>query len=212
MSERSEALGVILSGGQNRRFGSHKALARVGGHRIIDRVGDALRDAVDRVVVVANDLATYAEIETDVRPDVRPGLGALGGVYTAVRWAEGEGYAVALTVACDMPFLPPALLARLVDEADRNAVTAAASEGPRGVEPLCAVYGIGCRGAIEAALARGERAVVSFYPAIRVVVLDAQQVARYGDPATMFMNVNRPEDRRLAESLLAGSASKGTTS
>lgn len=203
MTERIRTLGAILAGGRNRRYGSHKALANLGGARIIDRVSDAVAVAASRVVIVANEPELYGDVATEVRPDVYPGLGALGGIHTAVRWAREAGCDVALTVACDMPFVSGELLARLVEMADRTAAALPASDGPRGLEPLCAAYGTGCLTAIEAAIERGDRAVISFFEDVDLRVLDAAEVARYGRAEDMFMNVNRPGDRDRAEGILA---------
>jgi molybdopterin-guanine dinucleotide biosynthesis protein A len=56
--------------------------------------------------------------------------------------------------------------------------------------------------AIDAAVGRGDRAVISFFSEVDVKVLAPAAVSRHGDPDTIFFNVNRPEDRALAESLL----------
>jgi molybdopterin-guanine dinucleotide biosynthesis protein A len=68
-------LGVILAGGASRRFGSPKALARVGGRRIVDRVRDALRAAVPEVVVSANQPELFADLGLPIRGDEVAGLG-----------------------------------------------------------------------------------------------------------------------------------------
>jgi len=203
VAESDRTLGAILAGGRNRRYGSHKALTLLGGTRIIDRVSEAVAVAVDRVVVVANEPELYGDVATEVRPDIRPGLGALGGIHTAVSWAREAGCDVALTVACDMPFVSGALLSRLVEMADGMAAVLPASDGPRGLEPLCAAYGTGCLPAIEAAIDRGDRAVISFFGDVDLRVLDASEVARHGAAEHMFMNVNRPRDRIRAEGILA---------
>ncbi len=118
-------LGVILAGGQNRRYeGRPKALERVGGARIAERAIRAMRGAADRTVLVANDLETFAVLGLETHPDLRPGLGALGGVLTAVAWARGSGCRGALVAACDMPFLSAALLRRLADGARADEVVA----------------------------------------------------------------------------------------
>lgn len=199
---RRPVLGVILAGGENRRYGAPKALATVGGERIVDRAIRALREMTGRVVLVANDQPTYAVLGLPMRPDVRPGLGALGGIYTAVVWAEEEGCAGALLAACDMPFLLPDLLRELVRDPQRDEAVVPASDSKRGLEPLCAYYGVGCRAAIERALGRGDRAIVSFFPDVRVRRLEPEVVRRFGDPARLFWNVNTPEDRERAEAWL----------
>jgi molybdopterin-guanine dinucleotide biosynthesis protein A len=107
-------LGVIMAGGRNTRYGEHKALASVGGTRILERVRAALARVTPDVVLVANEPAAYADSGLEQRPDVRPGAGALGGILTAVLWARDRGCPGALVVACDMPFVSADLLAELV--------------------------------------------------------------------------------------------------
>lgn len=198
-----EVLGAVLAGGRSQRYGEDKAFVTVGGLSLVRRAASVMKPVTRRVVLVANDLRRYRPEGFDVRPDVRPGVGALGGVHTAVSWAREEGMLGALVVACDMPFVPPALLAELVRRMSPAAVVAPQSHGPRGLEPLCAVYGVGCLGAIEEAMQRGDRAVISFFAAIELRLLDMSVVEGFGDPATMFFNVNRPEDRSRAEAMLA---------
>ena len=195
-----DALAVLLAGGQNRRYGGRpKALARVAGERIASRAIEALRAAAREVVMVANELDLYTELGLTIRPDLRPGVGALGGIHTAVAWAAESGAAGALVAACDMPFLSAPLLRRLVELGRSDRVVAPASDSRRGLEPLCAFYGTGCLRAIEDAIARGERSIVSFFPDVQVVTIPLEEVASFGDPALLFLNVNAPEDRKRAE-------------
>lgn len=193
-------LGVVLAGGANRRYhGRPKALASVGGERIVDRVVQALSQAADRVVLIANQPESYASLGLETRPDLRPGLGALGGIYTAVAWAEEQHCRGALVTACDMPFVPAPLLRLLVEEASPDEAVVPESDSRRGLEPLCAFYGIACRPAIEAALDAGDRQVISFYSSVRLRKIPRDRLTAFGDPSLLFLNVNTPEDRRRAE-------------
>ncbi|NIR45075.1 MAG: molybdenum cofactor guanylyltransferase [Gemmatimonadetes bacterium] len=201
-ADPASPLGVILAGGHNTRYhGKPKALEPVAGELIAVRAIRAMRDAADRVVLVANEPEIYRPLRLEMRPDARPGLGALGGIYTAVLWAEDAGRRGALVAACDMPFLSAGLLRRLAEGAQADEVIAPGSDSRRGLEPLCAFYGIDCRGPIEAAIARNDRRVISFYDDVNVRVLPTEEVASYGDPSVLFMNVNRPADRQRAEAL-----------
>ena len=171
----------------------------------------ALKPVTDRVVLVANDTERYAGERLPVRPDIRVGIGALGGVHTAVSWAKEEGAVGALVLACDMPFVPPMLVARLVERLEHDRVVVPASSGPRGFEPLCAAYGVECLRQIEDAIDRGDRAVISFFDRVTVDVMALAEVAVHGDPDTIFFNVNRPGDRAVADALLAGHQAKDRT-
>lgn len=198
--QTAQTFAVLLAGGANRRYaGQPKALEAVGGELIAERAIRVLRQTAGRVVLVANELDTYRALGLEMRPDLRPGLGALGGIHTAVVWAEEAGHPGALVAACDMPFLSAQLLRRLVRDAGGDEVVAPESGSRRGLEPLCAWYGVGCRAAIEAALDRGDRHVVSFFDDVTVRTLPLDEVARFGDPELLFLNVNTPEDRERAE-------------
>ena len=189
--------GVVLAGGLATRYGgAPKGLERVGGVRIIDRVRAALEPVVDALLLIANDDAAGTWLpgvrcERDVLRDV----GSVAGIHAALVHAASP----VLVVAWDMPFVPTGLLAALRD-AGRDADAAVPeSDSRRGLEPLCAYYTPGCVSAIERRIAAGDRRVIAFYDDVNVARLTADRVAQFGDPALLFMNVNTPEERVLAE-------------
>lgn len=195
--------GVILAGGRATRYGgTAKGLERVAGRRIIDRVADALRAVCDDLLLVANDPDASSWLPgVRCAPDVLPGLGSLGGIHAALAHARGP----VLVVAWDMPFVTAPLLADLRALGTAPGVDAAVpeSDSKRGVEPMCAYYGAACLAPIERRLAEGDRRVIAFYGDVRVALLGVEAVARHGDPARLFMNVNTPDDLALAEARFA---------
>jgi molybdopterin-guanine dinucleotide biosynthesis protein A len=192
--------GAILAGGGATRFGGKpKGLEQVGGLRILDRLAEEMQAVFGTPpLLVAN-----AEGAASWRPglrvvsDVRPGLGSLGGIYTAVV----ESPAPVVCVAWDMPFVPAGLIRRLADGLERHDAILPESGGPRGMEPLCAGYGPACRDAIAAALDAGDLRAVGFHARIRVGILPLAAVERLGDPALLFYNVNTADDLAHAEEL-----------
>lgn len=200
-SSGTPIVGAILAGGASRRFGSPKALARVDGVRVIDRVWSALRDSVDEVVLIANDPALFADVGLPTVADRVPGLGPLGGIDAALRWAAGRGAAGALCVSCDLPFASPALLREIA--ARGSATHAVVPESPRGhgIEPLCAWYPAGALPAVERALASDDRSLRALLAAIGCVRLPLDEVRRFGDPEILFFNVNTREELERAQQL-----------
>lgn len=192
---------AVLAGGESRRFGAPKALAEVGGARVVDRVVAAARGALGEVVLIANRPELLADLGLRVRPDAVAGAGALGGVHAALRWAAEEGRAGALCVACDMPFLDAGLLRALLDRAaDGDAdVVAPESTGRRGVEPLCAYYSVRCLPEVERMLEAGERRLVDLLERVRTARIPLAEVQRRGAPDVLFLNVNTPADHARAE-------------
>jgi molybdopterin-guanine dinucleotide biosynthesis protein MobB len=194
-------LGVILAGGASRRFGSPKALARLGGRRIIDRVRDALSAAVPDVVVSANEPELFADLGLPMRADEIAGLGALGGIHTALRWAAERGRSGALVVACDMPWISADLLRMITERAASTSADAVVPEsgGRRGIEPLCAWYSVRCLPHVDRMVEEDERRVHLLIDRIQTDVIPVAEVRRIGDPGILFLNVNTVDDLRRAE-------------
>jgi len=198
------ARGAVLAGGVATRYGgTPKGLLVVGGQRILDRVVRALQAATETPpLLIAND-PDAASWRPDLKaiPDVRAGFGTLGGLYTAVTTGGGP----VLCVAWDMPFVPEPLLRALIAGATAGGYDAFLPEstGPRGLEPLCAVYGPACGPAIAARLDQGggDLAEISFHADVRVGILSLAHVKAFGDPDELFLNVNAPEDLERAEAV-----------
>ena len=192
--------GAGLAGGAASRYGgSPKGLRELGGRRILDRVVDAITAAVGApplLVANAPDAGSWAPALRCI-PDVRSGAGSLGGIYTALCDAPGP----VLCVAWDMPFVSEDLLRTLIAGSDGFDAFLPESGGRRGLEPLCAVYGQACRAPIEQAIARGDLRAIAFHDAVRVGTLSLDRVRAFGDPETLFFNVNRPDDLERAEQI-----------
>jgi len=183
--------------------GTPKGLEVVGGTRVIDRVLDALRDSCSRTVLAANDPAASTWLPmTDVVRDRHPGAGGLAGVEAAI-----EVCGNAIVVAWDMPFVSAALireLARCAETYDADVVIPE-SDSPYGFEPFCAFYGARVLPSLRAFLAGGGGPARDFIAKTeRVHRVPLREVNRFGDPATLFFNVNSPSDlegaRTIAES------------
>lgn len=109
MREAGKILGVVLAGGQSRRFGSDKALAQLHGQTLLARAVERLAGWADRVVVVGREAAPAPCL-----PDwPSPGLGPLGGLAAALRHAGDAGYDAVLSCGVDAALLPEDLPARL---------------------------------------------------------------------------------------------------
>ena len=99
----------MLAGGQSSRFGSDKAQAVLDGRALAKHARTLLLPHVERAVIAGRDGAIPD------RPG--PGLGPLGGIAGALDHAAAHGFATVLTVPCDMPRLPAALLDALLRRA-----------------------------------------------------------------------------------------------
>ena len=122
---------MILAGGAASRFGGRpKGLEVVGGTRILDRLVAEFELALGEIpLLVANDPEAGGwRADMAVVTDTAPGLGALGGLWTAVT----AGPAPVVVAAWDMPFVTAGLLIALADGLEGHDACLPASGGPRG--------------------------------------------------------------------------------
>lgn len=105
-------LGAVLAGGQATRFGSDKAVALLDGRPLIAHAAAALRAATDTVIVCGRPAGPDGVVAIPDFP--APGQGPLGGLCAALRHAQAFGYDAVLSIGCDTPVLPSALVERLI--------------------------------------------------------------------------------------------------
>lgn len=187
---------AILAGGRARRLGGRdKRALRVGPTTILEHQLAALDGLVDRVFVVGGDPMAGSGPRPAVVPDRLPNAGALGGLYTALCEAAGSHV---LVVACDLPFVTTALLARLISLADSEC-DAVVPRPTDGLQPLCAVYARHLAGDVRRRIESGRLKIQDLLGTIRVREFGPAEIAAFDADGRLFFNVNTPDD--LAEAV-----------
>src|SRR4030067_1037548 len=133
---------VIQAGGESRRMGVDKALLPFLGPPLTLRPLNrraALADKADlrEVLVTSNHPERFDFLGLTPIPDLIPGLGALGGLYTAISAARLPYVAA---VACDMPFASPELFTHEIVLLHESSADAVIPRTEAGIEPFHAVY------------------------------------------------------------------------
>jgi molybdopterin-guanine dinucleotide biosynthesis protein A len=147
--------------------------------------GEAL---IERLVRLGHELGTSVVVAGGNAPpgvervaDDPPGIGPLGGLRALLAHAGSRSV---IALACDLPYVDAALLARLVRSESRAAVVAPRDPGSGKWQPLFARYAPALvLPACDAVLARGERAlqVVLREVAVEELVLSAAEHALLAD-------------------------------
>jgi molybdopterin-guanine dinucleotide biosynthesis protein A len=194
-----QTTGVVLAGGQSIRMGRSKAALEIAGKPLLQRVVGRLQRALPVVLVIGP--AELAPLIPGVRllPDLRPGLGPLGGLETALSAIDTP---CAFVVACDMPFVVPTLVRYLatVAEADVDADVIALRTA-HGLEHLHAVYRAACLPEVRTQLDSGTRSVHALLQRLRVRAVDSVETVPFDPRSLSSFNANTPHEWRWARAL-----------
>ena len=189
-------VGFAVAGGRSRRMGRDKAELPWGDTDLLGHALARLRTVTNDVRILSGPERRYSDRGVSVEVDPAPDLGPLGGLVAALEAAAGGGV---LLLGVDLPLIPPALLARLIELAPGfDAVVPSSARGP---EPLCALYGAACREPVGHRVASGDLKMTAFWPDIRVREIGPSDLMAFGEPEELFLNVNAPDDYDRARKL-----------
>ena len=188
---------VIQAGGESTRMGQDKALMPFLGRPLIQRVFEQVAKLGDEILVTTNHPESFTFLETILIPDLLPGHGALGGLYTALSAASHPLVGV---VACDMPFVNTDLLNALRERLVETGCDAAIPRSSGGMEPFHAIYRREtCLPMIKSSLENGLRRVDSWFSKAQIVFFTPAEVQEFDPRQMAFMNINTPADLWQAE-------------
>lgn len=163
-------VGAVIAGGAATRFGNDKAMVPLDGSPLIAHAIAALAPFTPEIVICGRAFGDHRTLAD--RPAT--GLGPLAGIAAAL--ADAPGHALVLTIACDMPRVPPALLQALIDAAPSYCADA----------PILGCWRAADSAALDAHLARGgSRSIRRWAQAIGAQAVD------WSGP---LANINTPED------------------
>jgi len=189
---------VILAGGLNSRMGGrNKAFLKVGGRDILDRTLDTLGPMFGDILLVTREPGLYRGRPVRVVTDVYDVRSSLTGIHAGLVHAASD---FAFMVACDAPFLRPALVRLLLGEIEPTAdVIVPVRDGH--YEPLCAVYSKRCIPHIEEMLDRQNFRIFDFFGDVRLKVVADGKLRQADAEMLSFFNVNTPQAHQASQEL-----------
>lgn len=189
--------GIVLCGGQSKRMGRPKAWLPFGDELMLPRVVRLLSEVVSPIVVVAapdQDVPPLPADVTIVRDEER-GRGPLQGLSAGLKALAGRADAAYLS-SCDVPFLRPVFIQRLIDLLGEHAICV-----PHVGEfhhPLAAVYRVGVTEAVAQLLAENRMRPVFLFEAVPTRVVEAEELADVDPAFQSLRNLNTPDDYEAA--------------
>jgi molybdopterin-guanine dinucleotide biosynthesis protein A len=189
--------GIVLCGGQSKRMGRPKAWLPFGPELMLQRVVRILQEVVAPLVVVAAPEQEVPALPSDVtvvRDDER-GRGPLQGLAAGLSALRDRADAAYLS-ACDVPFLQPNLVRRLIDLLGSDSICVPRVDDYH--HPLAAVYRVEVVDAVERLLAAGRLRPVFLFEEVPTRIVAAEELVDVDPTLQSFRNLNTPEDYETA--------------
>ena len=185
--------GIILAGGQGRRFGGvDKGLLELHGKPLIEYVINALRPQTDALIINANrNLDVYTRYGFPVISDSAGLHGPLAGIASTLSAITTD---YALTAPCDSPFLPADLGIRLITSLEQNNADLAVAHDGQRLQPLFLLLKKSLILSLQYYLMH-DRKVELWVMSQRHIVTD------FSDQTSGFININTALDYRHAETM-----------
>jgi molybdopterin-guanine dinucleotide biosynthesis protein A len=185
--------GLLLAGGKSSRMGEDKKQLLHHGQSLLDHALDLLQGSgVNRVLI-------SGEVEgRDFIPDIYPGSGPPGGIYSAVDFLASEkefNDSLLLVIPVDMPFLTVESLKRLVGGIDSYA----ACRYENKIFPCVFRNSVSLYKHLQKIFADGQ--VKGEARSMRALLETAQAhtLKKDGLPENVFVNINTPSDLPMLE-------------
>ena len=181
---------VILAGGQGRRMGGQdKGLLDFDGRLMIEILIEALQNQQLDIVINANrNQSKYQSYGYPVfSDDLKDFQGPLAGFASAMAVVKTN---YILTLPCDSPLLADNFVERFIETHNREQASVCVAHDGERLQPVYALIDTALLDDLQRFLQSGERKIDRWYAQHAYATVD------FSDAATMFENINTPEDRQ----------------
>ncbi|MGG4488328.1 molybdenum cofactor guanylyltransferase [Metabacillus idriensis] len=178
--------GIVLAGGQSRRFGSDKALEPYEDSTFLDLALKNLKAVTETAAVIGRTDHAKEHVQFFSDSAQYKGMGPLAGLYTAMKEVQADWY---LVLACDMPLIDKEILTVLISGINEKQPAVIPVVYGK-CHPLCALYHFSILSEIERLLDQKQLKMMTLLNQLNPVYLDE---ANFSNPER-FANINRRED------------------
>ena len=199
--DHNNILAVVLAGGKSKRFGRDKSQVKLGNKILIDYVLSEIIDLYKDILIVTNEPIKFLNSDKiSITSDIKKGLGPLGGVFSAMRWAKDnrKNYKWISTFPIDTPFFKKEHLSKFYKKInlDKSNLFFMKSKNTR--HNIFGLWSLELIEKLEFALNKGDRKVELWANEIGVKTIDFE-IENNKDP---FFNINTEKELKIAKKLL----------
>jgi molybdopterin-guanine dinucleotide biosynthesis protein A len=196
----TDCTAIILAGGDSQRMGRDKANLLLGKQTLLQRVIATMQQVFPQIIVSVRQ--PRPEIDLPQICDEQSSEGMLVCVGPLAGLAAGLGQVTtpwAFVVACDMPFVEPAMVELLGKYRGRYQAVVPVVQGH--TQPLAAFYAGSCLGTIRAHLAGGgKNSLRAVLEQLQVRYVDETELLKADPALRSFFDLDTPQDVAIAMS------------
>jgi molybdenum cofactor guanylyltransferase len=194
MSARADApLVAVLAGGRGERLGGNKPTTLLAGRPLISYPLAAARDAGLEAIVIAKPDTALPPLPERVVYDHEQLHHPLAGVLAALKQNE-----TVIALACDMPFVPSAMLRWIAGQTAPSLVTRPGNF----IQPFPALYRARHVRSLQSSML-AQHSMRASIEHLRPRIVDDRDLRAFGTHVRIFFSVNTPADLEAAETWLA---------
>jgi molybdopterin-guanine dinucleotide biosynthesis protein A len=182
---------IILAGGENRRFQSHKALAEIKGRRIIEVSAELLTKHFTAVYISTNTPEFFFYLGLPLVGDIVEQRGPISGIYSSF---ISTGAPELFFMACDMPFIKPEVIELIkLKFHGQDAVLPVHKGLP---QPLLGIYSRRIVPQLAKRIQQNMKAMWDLLQGITAQFIPEQEMLRVDPEGRSFVNINTLEEYR----------------
>lgn len=194
-------LGVVLAGGQSKRFGLDKSQVSLNGKILINYILSEIHDEFSEILIVANNEIDHMNSKKISKiKDFKKDLGPLGGVLTAMKWIKqlNKNFQWISTFPADTPFFKKKFLQDFLNKIEFNDSKLFFIKSNNTRHNIFGLWSLKLLDQLEDDLInKGERKVETWANSIGVKIINLD--FKNFDP---FFNINTKEDLEIANKIL----------
>jgi molybdopterin-guanine dinucleotide biosynthesis protein A len=208
--------GVILAGGENRRFPSLKAFIKIANykdnHTIIERNLKLLKGIFNEVFISTNMPEKYFYLDAPLIGDVLPSRGPMSGIYSSLINAKSDCIFV---IACDMPFVKREVVSVICEKhLEMSSIKQVDATIPVFNDEPQPLFGVYCKTALpylENCILNEKTSMKRLLSEINTNFIGESDIMKIDPTGRSFVNINTMEDyERIAHSSSLMDANKKT--
>ena len=190
----TDCTAIILAGGDSRRMGRDKASLPFHGETLLQSVVASVQPLFAQTLLSVRQ--PRSEISLRQICDVQADGGPLVGLISAL---EEINTSWVFVVACDMPFIAPAVIGQLANlRADYQAVIPTVDNH---AQPLAAFYASSCLPVLKQSLADGNKSLIKAMQTLNVRYVARQELVQFDPQLRSFFDLDTPQDVAFAEGM-----------